>query len=115
MVVIIVFIIKFSKIFGEFIVIYFYDCIKKLKISYSPDYCLAEAILKERFEAVSDLVKNEMGVELELSAHEIKASKKSSDALSKLPPEQQAYMKRIMSLFDSVEVELEEEENGQEN
>jgi len=88
---------------------------KKLKISYSPDYCLAEAILKERFEAVSDLVKNEMGVELELSAHEIKASKKSSDALSKLPPEQQAYMKRIMSLFDSVEVELEEEENGQEN
>ncbi|OAA31750.1 hypothetical protein AT15_02685 [Kosmotoga arenicorallina S304] len=88
---------------------------KRLIVSFSHDNSLAEAIMRERFEAISDLVKSELGVDLELATQEIKASKKSSDALAKLPPEQQAYMKRIMSLFDSVEVEVEEEENGQED
>ncbi|AKI96808.1 hypothetical protein IX53_02090 [Kosmotoga pacifica] len=87
------------------------DGVKKLKVAFSTEDSLAKAIFEEQFESINELVRTKNGWVLEFASQELR-TEKGTDVLSKLPPEQQEYMKKIISLFDNVEIEVEEEEDG---
>jgi DNA polymerase-3 subunit gamma/tau len=83
-------------------------------LSFALNDLFARELAKEHIETISELMKMRLGKPAKINDNDIV---ESSDILKKLNPDEKAYVKRILTLFEGldakdVKIEIEEEGNG---
>lgn len=83
-------------------------------LSFGPNDLFAQELTKEHIETISELMKLRLGKPAKISENDIV---ESNDILKKLNPDEKAYVKKILTLFEGldakdVKIEIEEEGNG---